>query len=351
MMTAALPSRKEMVRAYLATDTNYDGVFFTAVRTTGIFCRPSCRARKPLPENVEFFRSPKEALVAGYRPCKRCTPLDPPGQPPEWVTRVLARIDETPDRRLTSAGLRGLGVDPARARRWFLATYGLSFAAYCRGRRLSMALATIREGSSIDDAVFESGYASHSGFREAFARAFGSPPGRSSVLNPVVLAWIESPLGPLIAGATDEGICLLEFSDRGMLEAQLAAVRRLFRGTPSPGENRHITQLRKELAEYFAREREVFEVALDYPGTDFQVRVWRELLAIPWGGTRSYDDMALAIGAPRAVRAVGRANSMNRIAIVIPCHRVVGKQGALVGYGGGLWRKRWLLEHETIAKT
>jgi AraC family transcriptional regulator, regulatory protein of adaptative response / methylated-DNA-[protein]-cysteine methyltransferase len=342
----ALPPRKEMVRAYLATDTNYDGVFFTAVRTTGIFCRPSCTARKPLPENVEFFGSVKEALFAGYRPCKRCTPLEPIGRPPEWVARVLAQVDETPDGRVTTADLRKLGVDPARARRWFIASYGLTFATYCRGRRLSSALATIRRGSTIDDAVFDSGYASHSGFREAFARAFGSPPGRSAALNPVVVAWIESPLGPLIAGASERGICLLEFTDRRMLEAQLDTIRRRFRCTLVPGENPHISQLRRELAEYFAHERRAFEVALDYPGTEFQVRVWRELLAIPCGGTRSYEEVATAIGAPRAVRAVGRANGMNRIAIVIPCHRVIGKDGTPVGYGGGLWRKRWLLDHE-----
>jgi AraC family transcriptional regulator of adaptative response/methylated-DNA-[protein]-cysteine methyltransferase len=342
----ALPSHKEMVRAYLATDTSYDGVFFTAVRTTGIFCRPSCTARKPLPENVEFFSSVKQALFAGYRPCKRCTPLEPAGRPPEWVARVLARVDEVTDRRMTAADLRTLGVDPARARRWFLANYGLTFAAYCRGRRLSTALTTIRKGATIDDAVFDSGYASHSGFREAFARAFGTPPGRSTEVRPVLLAWIESPLGPLIAGASEQGVCLLEFTDRRMLEAQLETIRGRFRCALAPGENRHIVRLRKELGEYFAGKRRVFEVALDYPGTAFQVRVWSELLAIPHGKTLSYEELATAIDSPRAVRAVGRANGMNRISILIPCHRVIGKDGAPVGYGGGLWRKRWLLDHE-----
>ena len=344
--TKALPSHKEMVRAYLATDTSYDGVFFTAVRTTGIFCRPSCTARKPLPENVEFFGSVKEALFAGYRPCKRCTPLEPVGRPPEWVARVLKLVDEPVDKRVTAVDLRALGIDPARARRWFLTNYGLTFAAYCRGRRLSMALATIREGATIDDAVFNSGYASHSGFREAFARAFGKPPGRSAAVNPVLVAWIESPLGPLLAGASERGVCLLEFTDRRMLESQLETLRRRFRCALVPGENEHIVRLRKELTEYFEGKRRVFEVPLDYPGTEFQMRVWRELLTISHGETRSYEELAGAIGAPRAVRAVGRANGMNRISIVIPCHRVIGKDGTPVGYGGGLWRKRWLLHHE-----
>jgi AraC family transcriptional regulator of adaptative response/methylated-DNA-[protein]-cysteine methyltransferase len=342
----ALPSDKEMIRAFMASDSSYNGVFLTAVRTTGIFCLPSCTARKPLPENVEFFGSVKAALFAGYRPCKRCTPLEPVGRLPEWVARVLARVDEASDGRVTAADLRTLGVDPARARRWFLANYGLTFSAYCRGRRLSSAFASLRHGASIDDAVFDSGYASHSGFREAFARTFGTPPGSSPDVSAVLIAWIESPLGPLIAGANEQGVCLLEFTDRRMLEAQLDTIRRRFRCALVPGENPHITRLRTELGEYFAGKRQVFEVPVDYPGTEFQMRVWRELLAIPYGETRSYEGLAAAIGTPAAVRAVGRANGMNRIAVLIPCHRVIGKDGTPVGYGGGLWRKRWLLDHE-----
>jgi AraC family transcriptional regulator, regulatory protein of adaptative response / methylated-DNA-[protein]-cysteine methyltransferase len=341
-----LPSHDEMVRAYLAADASYDGVFFTAVRTTGIFCRPSCPARKPLRENVEFYATVKEALFAGYRPCKRCTPLEPAGRPPEWVARVLAAIDAQPDQRIGADELRALGVDPARARRWFLAHYGLTFAAYCRGRRLGSALAQIRDGGSIDDAVFDSGYASHSGFREAFARLFGAPPGRSSDLASIAVAWIESPLGPLVAGASEHGVCLLEFSDRRMLEAQLETVKRRFRAALVPAENEHLARLRSEIGEYFAGSRREFSVALDYPGTEFQVNVWNALLAIPCGETRSYEQLAITVGSPLAVRAVGRANGMNRISIVIPCHRVIGKDGTPVGYGGGLWRKRWLLDHE-----
>lgn len=341
-----LPTRDEMLRAFLAADATYDGVFFTAVRTTGIFCRPSCPAKKPRPENVEFFGTIKEALFAGYRPCKRCTPLVPAGETPEWVARVLQRLDEAPDARIQAADLRALGVDPARARRWFLAHYGLTFAAFCRGRRLSTALTRIREGGSIDDAVFDSGFASHSGFRDAFARVFGAPPGRSAAVHSIQVAWIESPLGPLVAGANERGLCLLEFTDRRMLEAQLDTLKRRFRAALVPGENEHLARMRAELGEYFAGKRRVFEVPLDYPGTEFQVKVWNALLAIPCGETHSYEQLAASIGAPNAVRAVGRANGMNRIAIVIPCHRVIGKDGTPVGYGGGLWRKKWLLEHE-----
>src|SRR5262245_17010933 len=130
LFTPALPSRDEMERAYLRSDASYDGIFFTAVRTTGIFCHPSCRARKPLPSNVEFFATVREALFAGYRPCKRCHPTHPPGTAPAWVTRLVDTVEGEPDRRLHDGDLRRLGVDPARARRYFLQHYGMTFHAY-----------------------------------------------------------------------------------------------------------------------------------------------------------------------------------------------------------------------------
>jgi len=335
-----------MVAAFLAGDASYDGVFFTAVKTTGIFCRPACPARKPLPENVEFFATVREAMFAGYRACKRCTPLTAPGTPPEWAARMIARLDAAPDERIRAGDLRALGIDPGRARRWFKTHYGMTFTAFCRARRLSGALATIRQGGSVDDAVFESGFLSHSGFRDAFTKTFGTTPGKGEAIDSVCLAWIESPLGPLIAGADDRGVCLLEFSDRRMLEAQLKTLSRRLRRTLVPGEHHHLERLRSELAEYFAGTRKVFDVPLHAPGTSFQEKVWNALLTIPFGELRSYEQIAVAVGSPKAVRAVGRANGMNRIAIVIPCHRVVGKDGTPTGYGGGIWRKQRLLDLE-----
>jgi len=340
------PPREEMVRAFLGSDPSYDGVFYTAVKTTGIFCRPACPARKPRPQNVEFFSTVGEAMFAGYRPCKRCAPLEAPGTPPAWVMRLIERVERAPDAPVRAAELRGMGIDPGRARRWFRSHYGMTFGAYARARRLAGALTAIRKGASVDDAVFESGYESHSGFREAFARVFGATPGKGETVEAISLAWIESPVGPLIAGADDRGVCLLEFSDRRMLEAQLATLRKRLGRTLIPGAHPYLEQLRKELAEYFDRKRTVFEVPLHAPGTPFEERVWKALLTIPYGEVRSYTDIANAVDSPKAVRAVGRANGMNRIAIVIPCHRVIGKDGSPVGYGGGLWRKQRLLELE-----
>jgi len=335
-----------MEKAYKARDTSYDGVFFLAVRSTGIFCRPSCPARKPDPRNVEYYSTTQAAIFAGYRPCKRCRPMEAHGASPAWATGLLARVEQNPAARYTDGFLRSQGLDPARVRRHFQKVYGMTFQAYCRGRRLGKSLEQIRLGVDLDDVALGHGYDSHSGFRDAFVRTFGKPPGRSRTTDCIVTAWLESPLGPLIAGATSEGICLLEFSDRRMLDAQFAVLRRHFRTAIVPGENEHIRKLREELGEYFRGTLRRFSVPLVYPGTPFQTRVWGELLRIPRGKTVSYEVIARRIGSPSAHRAVGRANGLNRIAIVIPCHRVVNKNGALGGYGGGLWRKQRLLQAE-----
>jgi AraC family transcriptional regulator, regulatory protein of adaptative response / methylated-DNA-[protein]-cysteine methyltransferase len=342
-----MPPAVEMQRAYRARDASYNGLFFLGVRTTGIFCRPTCPARKPLPKNVEYFPTARAALVAGYRPCKRCRPLEPDEQP-AWAADLLSEVDRDPAGRITDGDLRARGIDPATVRRHFLRRYGLTFQAFARARRLAGALSQIREGGSLDDAVLESGYESHSGFREAFQRTFGSTPGRSRGRHCVFLSWLRSPLGPLVAGATTEGVCLLEFTDRRMLETQFVTLRKLFDGPIVPGVNAHLESLREELAAYFAGKLRSFTVPLVYPGTPFQRRVWEALLAIPYGQTRSYQALAAAIGEPRAVRAVGRANGLNRVAIAIPCHRVVNKNGQLGGYGGGLRRKQFLLDLEGV---
>ena len=335
----------EMTRAYLAADPAYDGVFFTAVRTTGIFCLPSCRAKKPRPENVEFFATARQALFAGYRACRRCCPLRPPGAQPPWVVRLLREVEENPGTRIKDGDLRRAGVDPARARRHFQRHYGMTFQAYSRGVRLGAALRRIRAGAPLDDVVFSHGFDSHSGFRDAFSRTFGGPPGRGGA-DGVVAAWVETPLGPMVAGAVEEGVCLLEFTDRRMLEAQLETIQRRFARPVVPGDHPHLATLRGELERYFAGELREFRVPLVRPGTPFEEKVWDELVRIPYGETRSYAFLASLLGRKDAQRAVGRANGMNRIAIVVPCHRVVNKDGRLGGYGGGLWRKQWLLDLE-----
>jgi AraC family transcriptional regulator of adaptative response/methylated-DNA-[protein]-cysteine methyltransferase len=332
-----------MERAFYGQDASYDGVFVTGVRTTGIFCRPSCSARKPLRQNVEFFGSIKDALFAGYRPCQRCRPLEADGKPPEWVAALLATVGAEPERRLRAKELRAFGVSPERARRYFQRTYGMSFDAYCRAQRLGRGLKSLRDGGDLAAAALDAGYDSESGFREAFGKHFGKTPGDARGDEAATAAWIRTPLGPMIAAASSRGVCLLEFTDRRMLEAQLETLGRRLRLPLVPGEHPLVDRLKSELAEYFAGKRRSFEVPLHVSGSPFQERVWQELLKIPYGETRSYEDVARQTGSPDAVRAVGTANGSNRIAILIPCHRVVNKGGKLGGYGGGLWRKQRLL--------
>jgi AraC family transcriptional regulator of adaptative response/methylated-DNA-[protein]-cysteine methyltransferase len=268
------------------------------------------------------------------------------GTPPGWVGQLLQTIDHEPTARYSDSYLRSIGIEPARARRFFLKNYGMTFQAYCRGRRLGKSFEQIRLGADLDDVALGNGYNSHSGFRDAFVKTFGTPPGRSRASDCIVASWVESPLGPLITAATSEGICLLEFTERRMLDAQFASIRRLFKTTIVPGENNHISLLKEELRQYFGGTLKKFTSRLIYPGTPFQQKVWNELLKIPYGRTTSYEEIAERVGSPSACRAVGTANGLNRIAIVIPCHRVVNKSGELGGYGGGLWRKRKLLALE-----
>lgn len=234
------PTAATAEQAFYTADPAWDGRFVAAVRTTGIFCCPSCRVRKPLPRNVVYLRNAAEARTAGYRPCLRCHP----------------------------------------------------------------------------DAALS-----------------------------VATRELATPLGPMLAATSDAGVCLLEFADRRMLPAQLASVRRRI-GPTVEGSHPLLDRLASELRAYFAGHLDAFSIPLDAPGSAFQERVWAELRRIPYGETLSYRDLANRVDAPLAWRAVGRANGSNRIAIVIPCHRVVAARGRLGGYGGGLDRKRWLLELE-----
>lgn len=341
-----LPRPDELHRAVDERDPSYEGLFVVGIRTTGIFCRPTCRSRPALRENREFFPTPDRAREAGYRPCLRCKPLDPAGSHPAWVTRVLEVLEEQPGARLTDAALTRLGVQPATARRYFRSHFGMTLQGYARARRLGLALDRLHQGTPVLPAGFESGFESDSGFRDAFKRLFGVTPAEARGTPPIAATILPSPLGGLLAAASEDGLCMLEFADRKRLPEQAADLTRWYRRPVVPGTNPFIIQAERELREYFAGTRQAFEVPLDLKGTDFQVRVWRELLRIPYGQTISYEALAERIGSPKAQRAVGLANGRNRIPIIVPCHRVIQKNGQLRGYGGGLWRKEFLLDLE-----
>jgi AraC family transcriptional regulator of adaptative response/methylated-DNA-[protein]-cysteine methyltransferase len=341
--------RDEMLAAMQASDAAYEGVFFTSVKTTGIFCRPTCPARKPKPENVVFHPTAEAAMAAGFRPCKRCRPLAQPDDAPDWMPALHAALQARPDRHWGDADLVALGLDPLRVRRWFKERHGLSFQRWWRAHRLGDALGALAGSSSVDAGGFDHGFASVSGFRAAFARQFATTPGRARSGIPLRHASIETPLGTMIAAAEDRGLVLLEFLDRPALTKELEELRDQHNYLASPGEHPHIASLRPQLAAYFAGDRREFDVPLHLPGSAFECATWSALRDIPSGETRSYAELARALGRPGAARAVGAANGRNRVAILVPCHRVVGQDGRLTGYGGGLRRKQKLLELEGVA--
>lgn len=335
-----------MYRALAARDPAFDGIFYVAVKTTRIFCRAVCHARTPKRENVEFFATPQEALYAGYRPCLRCRPLDQRREAAPLVDRLLAAVEADPGRRLRECDLAHMGIEPSTARRAFQRYCGMTFHAYQRARRMGLALNGVREGKSMLDLQLDHGFDSSSGFREAFAKVFGTAPSNARMMDCLYAKVLETPLGPMLALANDDGLRLLEFIDRRGLEREIQRLRRRVRQHVVPGEHRHLDQIEHELEAYFRGRSLRFDTPLRLDGSQFQIAVWQALLAIPVGSTRSYADIAATIEHPAAVRAVGRANGDNNLSIVVPCHRVIGADGALTGYGGGLWRKAWLLEHE-----
>jgi AraC family transcriptional regulator of adaptative response/methylated-DNA-[protein]-cysteine methyltransferase len=339
------PTEREMLGAWRRRDASYDGVFYFGVKTTGIFCRPSCPSQ-PKREHLEFFRSSGEAVRAGYRPCKRCQPEQANGQPPAWIASLLKRVNDAPEHKISARDLRELGIQPERVRRWFQRHHGMTFVAWCRGLRLSRAFTQIRAGQPVDEVVFDHGFESHSGFRSAFAKTFGRAPGQLRSGDCLRVTMIDTPLGPMLAAASETAICQLEFVDRRGLERSYVEMKRRFRLPVVPGNNAVLQQLHQELLEYFAGRRRKFSVPITLGGSEFQECVWQALRRIPFGQTRSYEAVAKTIGSPAAVRAVARANGTNRLYLLVPCHRVIAKDGSLSGYGGGVWRKRQLLALE-----
>jgi len=335
-----------MYRALVNRDSSFEGIFFIGVRTTGIFCRPTCSAKKPARENVDFFATASEALHSGYRPCLRCNPMEPGKHPPKLIDRLRAEVERAPGGRLTDKELAALSIDPSTARRQFKRHYGMTFQAYHRARRIGLAMREVQRGGRVDEAKNGSGFESASGFREAFTKIFGEPPTAAMDYACLFAERIDTPLGTMLAVADDQGLRFLEFVDRHATERELSVLRKRLRTNIVPGEHRHLDLIRSELADYFAGRNLEFNVPLAPVGSKFQLRAWNILRSIPVGETRCYSWMAKQLGDQNARRAVGRANGTNMICIVIPCHRVIRADGTLCGYGGGLWRKKWLLDHE-----
>lgn len=278
-----LPSPSTMYQALVARDSEFEGVFYAGVRTTGIFCRPTCPARKPKPENVEFFGSPKDALYAGYRPCARCHPLDRDKKAPELVTRLRQMVDDSPAGKITDADLRALGIDPSTARRQFRRYYGMTFQAYHRARRMGLALHQIRSGESVIGAQIDTGFESASGFWKAFKQVFGAPPSAAEQTKCLLAQWVDTPLGSMVALGNDDGIHLFEFTDCRGLENEITRIRKRLKCPVVPGSNRHLDKFCEEIRNYFDGVSTQFTGPMLTAGTPFEQAVWEQLRSIPPG--------------------------------------------------------------------
>jgi AraC family transcriptional regulator, regulatory protein of adaptative response / methylated-DNA-[protein]-cysteine methyltransferase len=339
-------------QAVQTRDRSQDGALFYAVRTTGVYCRPSCPSRRPARRNAEFYESAAAAAAAGYRACLRCSPDSTEGTTSERrVRRAVAYIDAHVDERITLERLgRLVGLSPFHLQRSFKDVVGLSPRAYQNARRLESMKTQLRNGADVGRAVWEAGWGSTRAAYEAAAGGLGMTPGRYRAGAPGVLiryAVERTELGSLLVAWTSAGVCAVLLGDTGEdAVAELAAEFPRAEVCAADGaESGWIAAVLERLDGAHPG----LALPLDLHGTSFQLRVWRALQEIPFGEVRSYGAIAAAIGAPGSARAVAQACASNRAALVVPCHRVVRGDGAPGGYRWGGERKRRLLEHERDA--
>ncbi|QNM82782.1 methylated-DNA--[protein]-cysteine S-methyltransferase [Sphingomonas sabuli] len=330
--------------AFERRDRAFDGRVIGAVSTTGIYCKPSCPARRPRREHVEFFATPDEARAAGYRACLRCRP-DEVGRDTAAVARAIALI-EAADVPPTLEQLgRAVDYAPHHFQRVFKRQMGLSPADYARAVRAQRTERQLDRSDSITGAIYDAGYAAPSGFYDDAKERLGMTPsawrdgGRGETIRYVVT---DSPLGPLLVAATPKGICRLTFKE------DVNALHRRFPNADIRPDDGTMRAWVDAVLTAIRTPSEAPEVPVDVRGTAFQEAVWKELRKIPLGQTRSYADIAAAVGKPGAVRAVGTANGSNPVSVLVPCHRVIRSDGTLGGYGGGLDNKKLLLAAEGI---
>ncbi len=354
-----LPYRAEtpvemLWRATVDRDAGYDGSFVFGVRTTGIYCRPSCPARRPKKENVVFFDHPEAAERAGFRPCKRCRPREHAGPEPrvELVRRACELIDANLENPLTLAEIGGrLYVSPHHLQRVFKRVVGVTPHRYAEARRADRLKARLREGEVVSRALYGAGYGSSSRLYERSSEKLGMTPAtyrKGGKDMRIGYAIAECSLGLMLVGATEKGVCAVYL---GSFEPELEA--ELHAEYPAAELRRDDAALRSllgTLVRHLDGEEPHVDLPLDVRATAFQQRVWEELRSIPRGETRTYGEVARSIGRPAAARAVARACATNPVSVAIPCHRVVRSDGELGGYRWGLERKRALQEGEKGAR-
>jgi AraC family transcriptional regulator of adaptative response/methylated-DNA-[protein]-cysteine methyltransferase len=328
--------------AFMRRDRGWDGRVIGAVKTTGIYCKPSCPAKRPKRENVEFFASGEEARASGYRSCMRCKP-DEVGRDREAIAKAVKLIEQAEEMPSLAELAERVGYAPHHFQRLFKRDLGVSPAEYARGLRNRRAEAALKANGRVTDAVYDAGYSGPSSFYSDAKERLGMTPsawrdgGRGETIR-----WtqFDSPIGRMLIAATSKGICRLTFDDSEQ------SLRRLFPRATIVEDSGGLRELVEGALAAIETPLAARNLPIDVAGTAFQESVWRELRKIPAGETRSYADIAAAIGQPKAVRAVGTANGDNHVAVLIPCHRVIRSDGSLGGYAGGLDRKRLLLAAE-----
>ena len=328
--------------AFERRDRSWDGRVIGAVTTTGIYCKPSCPARRPKREHVEFFVDGEAARAAGYRACLRCRP-DEVGRDREAIAKAVELIERAEEPLRLDDLAAAVGYAPHHFQRLFTRDLGVSPAAYARALRARRAEDHLQEDKPVTDAMYDAGYAAPSRFYADAGERLGMTPsawrdgGRGETIRWTVA---HSPLGPMLVAATAKGICRLSF-DEGE-----EALRKRFPNAAILADDGSMAELVQGALAAVRQPSTMPDLPLDVAGTAFQQAVWQELRRIPAGETRSYAQIAAAVGKPGAVRAAGSANGANNVAVLIPCHRVVRSDGSLGGYAYGLERKRRLLEAE-----
>ena len=331
--------REIFYKALTIKDSAFEDIFIVGVKTTGIFCRPTCTA-KPKIENVEFYPTTEDALSNGYRACKVCKPTEPYEKKLSNISWLLNYMESNPSVEIKDADIQKIGLEPEQIKKWSLENYDLTFSDFQQIYRTNNVFHQ-SQSEKIANKEFDSSCLNS--FNSKLRKITDN---HKTIINVV---FIETEIGTIMTGATDKGVCLLEFADSKKLEPELKQLVILLKALLIEGENIHLTALREQLEKYFRGELREFSVPLDLPGTDFQVKAWLGLLNIPYGTTTTYAKQATALGRPTATRAIANANGKNRISIILPCHRIIGADGSLTGYGGGIWRKEKLLELERNA--
>lgn len=341
-MTTAMVNDERAWQAVLARDKAFDGRFVTGVLSTGIYCRPSCSARHPRRENVRFFDGPQQAEAAGLRACLRCRPGDT-ARDEQAVTRALAMLAGVEEAPSLGELAQAVGYSPTHFQRVFKRAVGLSPAAFVRARRVERAGDVLSEGGSVTDAIYDAGFSASSRFYEASQGRMGMAPsawrdgGRGVTIH---WAVVPTTMGPMLVAATGKGVCRLSFAEgREELAARFPNAR-LVEGDEG------FARLVEQVVGAVEQPGQSRDIPLDVQGTAFQEAVWRELQRIPSGETRTYAQIAAAVGSPGAVRAAGSANGANAVAVLIPCHRVIRSDGTIGGYAYGPAIKTELLRRE-----